>query len=58
MPIYVYECSDCKTEHKELQSFSDKPLETCPNCKSRNFKKKVSREVSVQWKTSGKTRRG
>ncbi|MEW5733212.1 MAG: zinc ribbon domain-containing protein [Thermodesulfobacteriota bacterium] len=33
MPIYEYECKKCGKTTEALQSFSDKPLTTCPRCK-------------------------
>jgi putative FmdB family regulatory protein len=39
VPVYVYRvksgsegCSNCKESFEVLQSMSDKPLETCPDC--------------------------
>ena len=31
MPIYEYECSDCRVRFERLQRFSDAPVGECPN---------------------------
>ncbi len=43
MPIYEYLCASCGFQFEEVQKFSDKPLEECPNC----GKKSASRQVSM-----------
>jgi putative FmdB family regulatory protein len=32
MPIYEYECLQCRKNHEIMQKFSDAPLSTCPDC--------------------------
>jgi putative FmdB family regulatory protein len=32
MPIYEYECATCQKVHEIMQKFSDKPVESCPDC--------------------------
>jgi len=32
MPIYEYECEECKKVVEAIQSFSDAPLTDCPSC--------------------------
>ncbi len=32
MPIYEYECSNCKRIHEVIQKFSEEPLKNCPIC--------------------------
>jgi putative FmdB family regulatory protein len=41
MPIYIYECQECKSETEELQKFSDPPLEKCPKCGKLALKRKM-----------------
>ncbi len=41
MPTYVYRCQKCGNEFEEFQSITDKPLDTCPECKG-----KVERVIS------------
>jgi len=36
MPIYVYECEECKVTIEELQKFSDDALTDCEECGSEN----------------------
>ena len=38
MPIYEYECSQCKRVEEVLQSFSDKPLKKCKHCSGKMHK--------------------
>ncbi len=40
MPIYEYECLDCKAEF-EMLVFGSRKV-TCPECSSENVRKKVS----------------
>lgn len=32
MPIYEYECYNCKRVHEVMQRFNDEPLKNCPIC--------------------------
>ncbi len=32
MPLYEYECSDCKKRFEVLQKFSDDPVTVCTHC--------------------------
>jgi putative FmdB family regulatory protein len=32
MPLYEYECSQCRKVHEVMQKFSDAPLSACPEC--------------------------
>ena len=32
MPLYEYECSDCKKRFEVLQKFSDDPVTACTHC--------------------------
>lgn len=32
MPIYEYECYNCKRIHEVMQRFNDEPLKNCPIC--------------------------
>jgi putative FmdB family regulatory protein len=42
MPIYEYQCQECKALHEALQKLSDAPLVDCPECGKPALKKKVS----------------
>lgn len=52
MPVYVYHCANCDFEFEQQQSFSDKPLKTCPAC-GQSMLHKVYTPVSVIYKGSG-----
>ena len=32
MPLYEYECKQCKRRMEKIQKFSDEPLTECPHC--------------------------
>jgi len=32
MPLYEYECNQCKRRTEKIQKFSDAPLTVCPHC--------------------------
>ena len=39
MPTYVYQCTACDYTFEKFQSFHDKPLHLCPECKKKSLKK-------------------
>ena len=45
MPIYEYECSNCKFYVEALQKISEPPLKQCPSCKKQTMKRLVSAPV-------------
>jgi len=51
VPTYQYQCSACEHAFEALQSFSDEPLTSCPECKGEV--KKVYSAVGVVFKGSG-----
>ena len=51
MPIYEYECQECRKVVEQWQSISDKPMSTCPEC-SGEMKKLIS-SSSFQLKGGG-----
>jgi len=51
MPIYEYECQECRNVVEQWQSISDDPLSTCPEC-SGEMKKLIS-SSSFQLKGGG-----
>ncbi|MGK2928861.1 MAG: FmdB family zinc ribbon protein [Acidimicrobiales bacterium] len=51
MPTYQYRCKECAHELEVVQSFSDDPLESCPECQGRL--KKVYGNVGISFKGSG-----
>ena len=42
MPIYEYKCLKCEHHFEVIQSFSDNPLERCPECNQKSIQKLVS----------------
>jgi putative FmdB family regulatory protein len=51
MPIYEYECLENKHRFERLQSFSEAPVSTCPECGSPV--RKVLQPVGIVFKGSG-----
>lgn len=51
MPTYEYRCKECGHDLEVVQSFSDDPLETCPECQG--SLKKVYGNVGISFKGSG-----
>jgi putative FmdB family regulatory protein len=51
MPIYEYQCQQCKERHEIIQRFSDAPLTHCPKCGG-EMKKLIS-SPAIQFKGSG-----
>jgi putative FmdB family regulatory protein len=45
MPIYEYECSNCKFYVEALQKISEPPMVKCPSCKKQTLKRLVSAPV-------------
>ncbi|MDZ7359369.1 MAG: zinc ribbon domain-containing protein [candidate division KSB1 bacterium] len=52
MPIYLYHCDACDTNHEVLQKFSDVPMNACPDCGSA-VKKLFTPEIGLSFKGSG-----
>jgi putative FmdB family regulatory protein len=44
MPIYEYECQQCKRVTEAMQKFSDAPLSHCPKCQG-DLKKLISQST-------------
>lgn len=42
MPLYEYECSQCKKKTELVQKFSDPPAEMCPHCGKKGLVKALS----------------
>jgi len=51
MPIYEYQCNECKQRHEMIQKFSDPPLAHCPSCGGEM--KKLPSSPAIQFKGSG-----
>lgn len=52
MPVYTYRCSSCGVQFERQQSFTDAPLQICPECRKKSLKKVIS-PVRVVFKGSG-----
>jgi putative FmdB family regulatory protein len=51
MPKYDYKCDDCGHRFETVQSMSEAPLTTCPECKGKI--RKVISAAGVMFKGSG-----
>jgi putative FmdB family regulatory protein len=51
MPIYEFQCSQCKERHEVIQRFSDAPMSHCPSCGG--DMKKLPSSPAIQFKGSG-----
>lgn len=51
MPIYEYQCNDCKERHEIIQRISEAPLTHCPKCGGEM--KKLMSSPAIQFKGSG-----
>jgi putative FmdB family regulatory protein len=52
MPVYTYRCENCGVQFERQQSYTDKPLKACPECRKKTLKKVIS-PVRVVFKGSG-----
>ncbi len=53
MPTYDYECSACQHRFEELQSFSEAPLQKCPQCKKKKLSRLIGMGAAILFKGSG-----
>ena len=51
MPIYQYRCESCGVNFERIQSFSDEPLQHCPECDGHVHR--VIQPVGIIFKGSG-----
>lgn len=42
MPVYTYRCDSCGVQFEKHQSFNDKPLKTCPECRKKSVKRVIT----------------
>src|SRR5688572_26028274 len=52
MPVYTYQCSNCGVRFDRMQSFADKALTRCPECRKKGLRK-VFAPVGIVFKGSG-----
>ncbi len=53
MPTYEYVCDACKHQFDDFQSFSDKPLKKCPQCKKSKLRRLFGTGAALIFKGSG-----
>jgi putative FmdB family regulatory protein len=53
MPTYEYVCDACGHRLEELQSFSEPPLVTCPECKKDKLRRLFGTGAAILFKGSG-----
>ncbi len=51
MPLYEYECTQCKKHTEKIQKFSDAEITVCPHCSGKL--ERVITAPSVQFKGGG-----
>ncbi len=51
MPIYQYRCESCGVTFERVQSFSEQPLQRCPECEGKVHR--VIQPVGIIFKGSG-----
>ena len=51
MPIYEYECGDCRNHFERKQRFDDEPIGMCPKCQGKA--RRVINSVPIIFKGSG-----
>jgi putative FmdB family regulatory protein len=52
MPTYEYECRVCHHRFEEFQGISEKPIQTCPQCKGK-VDRLISGGAGILFKGSG-----
>jgi len=53
MPIYDFQCNDCKKEFEVRVSIKEVDSIKCPFCQSKNLNKLISTGVGLKFKGSG-----
>ena len=53
MPTYAYNCPDCGFERDIVQKITAQPIDTCPECKSKNFRRGPGGGQGLIFKGSG-----
>jgi putative FmdB family regulatory protein len=52
MPLYEFECEDCKTRFERIQKFTDPNPDVCPTCGKGQIRRLFS-SPAIQFKGSG-----
>lgn len=53
MPTYEYVCASCGHHMEQFQTFSEKPLTTCPKCKKKKLERQFGTGAAILFKGSG-----
>lgn len=53
MPTYEYVCAGCGHQMEQFQTFSEKPLKTCPKCGKRKLERQFGTGAAILFKGSG-----
>ena len=53
MPTYEYVCAACDHHMEQFQTFSEKPLTTCPKCKKKKLQRQFGTGAAILFKGSG-----
>lgn len=53
MPTYDYRCDACEHTFEEFQSFSEKPLKKCPQCRKSKLRRLLGTGAAILFKGSG-----
>jgi putative FmdB family regulatory protein len=53
MPTYEYICQACEHEFEQFQSITAAPVKTCPECKKKRVKRKISVGAAIIFKGGG-----
>jgi putative FmdB family regulatory protein len=53
MPTYQYQCQGCAHDFELYQSFSEDPIEICPECGEKKIQKVISGGAGVVFKGGG-----
>lgn len=53
MPTYEYVCQHCQYEFELYQSFSEKAVKKCPECKKNKLEKVISGGAGIVFKGDG-----
>lgn len=52
MPIYTYRCQNCRAAFEKTQTFFDKPLTRCPECRMSTMRR-IPQLPAIVFKGSG-----
>lgn len=53
MPIYEYQCEECKDKFTRLQRLADDPLKHCNKCDKDSLVKVISSNIALDFRGAG-----